>query len=144
MIRSFPDFGKLNCSHHQRTGILAVDLRCSVVKYHERDTYALNTFAKPSIQFSLSCCIWEDSWERPKNVCDEQLFECLKSWNKDLELHPIFHFLMINHSLCLRSSTCIITVKLTGSMWRCPLSYYLEQIIIHHLVQFISATLKLF
>lgn len=31
MVRSFPDFWKLNCSHHRRTGILTVDLWHSVV-----------------------------------------------------------------------------------------------------------------
>lgn len=86
MIRSFPDFWKLNCSIRQRTRVLTVNLRCSVVKYHEHEPIPWTPLVKPNTQFSLSCLIQRDSWERSKNVCNEQKRSSSALWNHEIRI----------------------------------------------------------
>lgn len=82
--------------------------------YCEWCTYTFNTVIKPNTWFSLSCCIQINSWER-SSMCIIQIWSSStlwlnkdqKSWYMGFESNSTPHFLRTNHSLCLRSSTCV-------------------------------------
>lgn len=155
MIRLVPEFWKLNSSGCGTISSLCLQIADVLwwEAYHECGTCTLNTIYQAKYLFFLIMLHPVQLLRKIQNVYNTQIWSSStltlkeeKSWDVYFEPDSTVHCLTTNHSVCLRSSTCVCSSLWNWlcPLWRCLVCHHLKQKIHLELVQLIFTVLKLF